>query len=271
MKIKNLIILIIFSLFFNFTLAQNKYNIFIDGVKLNIKPIIKNNLAYFPVQVVASNLKIRIQYSAASKFIRINDKKADIPFLILDKKFYLPIEEVAKAAGFGVEWDGEEESLKITSPKNKYETLTKKVQIESSETNTTYNPPLEKEETPPEAFIPRSASNGIFLLTVTNVELVNTIKDYYKPKNNYQFVVVYLSQQNISDLVQTYTGKFYLIDNHKNIYNFIEGLSNFWLIILRPGGNNFGYLVFEIPKEAKPSQLILQAINQAALSVSLSL
>ena len=118
-------------------------------------------------------------------------------------------------------------------------------------------------------FIPKSEANDIFRVTVTNIEFVNAIKDYYKPKPGYRFVVVYLSQQNISDEVQIYTGRFSLLDQNNNSYDYIEGLSNFWLIILRPGGINFGYLVFEIPSDAKPMYLVLHGLNRSPLSVAL--
>ena len=59
------------------------------------------------------------------------------------------------------------------------------------------------------------------------------------------------------------------MDNRKQLYNFVEGLSNFWLVVLRPGGNNFGYLVFEIPEAANPTNLILQTSNSNPLSVSI--
>ena len=118
-------------------------------------------------------------------------------------------------------------------------------------------------------FIPRSEKNNIFRVTITNMEYVDSIKDYYKPKPGYRFVVVYLSQQNISDAVQIYTGRFSLLDQNNSSYDYIEGLSNFWLVILRPGGINFGYLVFEIPADAKPMSAVLHALNQQPLTVKL--
>lgn len=118
-------------------------------------------------------------------------------------------------------------------------------------------------------FIPRSEKNNTFRVTITNVEYVDSIKDYYKPKPGYRFVIVYLSQQNISEEVQIYTGRFSLLDQNNHSYDYIEGLSNFWLVILRPGGINFGYLVFELPADSKPMSTILHALNQAPLTVNL--
>jgi len=78
-----------------------------------------------------------------------------------------------------------------------------------------------------------------------------------------------LSQQNISDEVQIYSGKFSLVDNTRTAYDYLEGLSNFWLIVLRPGGINFGYLVFEIPASSKPMQLVLHSQTRPPLTAEL--
>ncbi len=118
-------------------------------------------------------------------------------------------------------------------------------------------------------YSPRSRSNDLFQVTVTNIESVNAIKDYYKPKPGFQFLIVYISQQNVSDEVQVYTGRFSLLDTTNHSYDYIEGLSNFWLVILRPGGLNFGYLVFEIPDDASPHQLALHGLNRPPLTVEL--
>ena len=118
-------------------------------------------------------------------------------------------------------------------------------------------------------YVPRSAQNSVFQVTVTNLENVTVIRDFYRPRTGYKFVVVYLSQQNISEQVQIYTGRFSLLDQKNTSYDYIEGLSNFWLVILRPFGINFGYLVFEVPVDARPMSLVLHALNQAPLSLNL--
>lgn len=118
-------------------------------------------------------------------------------------------------------------------------------------------------------YVPRSAQNSVFQVTVTNLEHVTVIKDFYRPRTGYKFVVVYLSQQNISEQVQIYTGRFSLLDQKNTSYDYIEGLSNFWLVILRPFGINFGYLVFEVPVDSKPMSVVLHALNQAPLTLNL--
>ena len=120
-----------------------------------------------------------------------------------------------------------------------------------------------------EAFVPRSGSNYLFRVSVSNVEEVTSIKDYYKPRTGYKFVIVYLSQQNVSNEVQIYSGQFALVDQFNVSYEYLDTLSNFWLVVLNPGGLNFGYMVFEIPENAKPIALVLHGLNMPPLSVTL--
>jgi hypothetical protein len=118
-------------------------------------------------------------------------------------------------------------------------------------------------------FIPRTVKNNIFSVTVSNLEELDLIKGFYKPASGNQYVIVYLSQTNISDEIQIYTGTFSLLDENNKVYDYIEGLSNFWLVILKPGGTNFGYLVFELPTDAHPANLVLHTLNQKPLIVNL--
>jgi len=118
-------------------------------------------------------------------------------------------------------------------------------------------------------YVPKSAQNNVFHVTVTNMETTSNIKDFYHPRPGYKFVIVYLSQQNVSNEVQIYTGRFSLLDQQNRSHDYIEGLSNFWLVILRPYGINFGYLVFEMPADAQPTRLALHALNQSPLTLNL--
>lgn len=135
----------------------------------------------------------------------------------------------------------------------------------------TFNPPSNSSspgEGVAEAFIPKSEVNAIFQVTVSNLEEVSSIKDYYKPKPGYKFVLVYLQQQNVSNEVQIYTGKFSLVDQKNSSFEALDKLSNFWLVVLRPGGIIMGYLVYEIPEDSKPMAVVLNGLNMAPLSVA---
>lgn len=119
-------------------------------------------------------------------------------------------------------------------------------------------------------FSQKSAKNSVFSVTVTDMEEISVIKNRYNASAGNKYFVIYVSQQNISPEVQIYTGKFTLSDENSNIYDYMEGLSNYWLSILKPGGVNYGYLVFEVPKSSRASKLILNALNQPPLSIDLT-
>ncbi|MHB2019478.1 MAG: stalk domain-containing protein [Candidatus Xenobia bacterium] len=121
----------------------------------------------------------------------------------------------------------------------------------------------------PEAYQPRTAANGVFSVTVTNVQSESTHRSHYSPRPGYKFVVVYLSQQNVSAEAQIYTGTFTLVDQRGASFDPAEGLSNFFLAVLRPYGVNFGYLTFEIPEESQPTRLVLTVPTGTGLSVEL--
>ncbi len=119
------------------------------------------------------------------------------------------------------------------------------------------------------AFEPVSQRNGVYSVTVTNIEEVKNIKNIYNAAAGSKYWIVYISQQNISSEAQIYTGKFTIVDENSKVYDYLEGLSNYWLAILKPGGVNYGYLVFEVPENARPSMLVLNALSQPPLSVGL--
>jgi hypothetical protein len=118
-------------------------------------------------------------------------------------------------------------------------------------------------------FFSRTGSNGVFSVTVTKMNYITEIKSFYRPRQGFKFVMVYLSQKNISSATQVYTGTFSLVDHQNITYKHIESLSNFWVVILRPGGVNSGYLVFEVPIDARPSKIMLEGLEQSNLSVVL--
>lgn len=118
-------------------------------------------------------------------------------------------------------------------------------------------------------FAQKNGKNSVFSVTVTDMEEISVIKNRYNASAGNKYFVIYVSQQNISPDVQIYTGKFTLSDENSHIYDYMEGLSNYWLSILKPGGVNYGYLVFEVPQNSRASKLILNALNQPPLAIDL--
>lgn len=120
-----------------------------------------------------------------------------------------------------------------------------------------------------DVFVPRSTQNAAFQLTITNFEVVGSFKGYYQPRGGHVFAIVYLSQKNVSGAAQVYPGKLHLADSDGHTYDAMDELSNFWPVIMRPYGINFGYLVYEIPDSVAPSQVVLTTVGNPPLSVNL--
>ena len=119
----------------------------------------------------------------------------------------------------------------------------------------------------PETYQPRIAANGVFSVTVTNVESEASHRSHYSPRPGYKFVVVYLSQQNVSQEARCTPDV--QPGGQRGRLEPAEGLSNFFLAVLRPYGINFGYLTFEIPEESQPTRLVLAVPNGPGLAVGL--
>ncbi|MCD6309559.1 MAG: DUF4352 domain-containing protein, partial [Candidatus Eremiobacteraeota bacterium] len=236
----------------------------------------------------ATALKAEIDYDTNTGIMKVDGKPLQCKLLIKGGAIFVPVEAVVNAIGGTMRISGKRGIIRINtkkiSPEPKPTTLPTPVFLPTpSPVQTPVKPsphvpvPFPATTMTPvpipagrdKIFTPVSAENSAFRVLVTNVETVSMIKDYYRPRPNYKFIIVYVQQQNISNEVQIYTGRFTLLDRRRNSYDYIEGLSNFWLIILRPGGINFGYIVFEIPESSQVGSLILHTINQAPLEVRL--
>jgi hypothetical protein len=122
-----------------------------------------------------------------------------------------------------------------------------------------------------EAFLPQGAHNGVFQVFISHVEEVEKIKNYYTPMPGRKFIILYITQQNISDELQIYPGEFNLFDEMNSQYTPLDRLSNFWATMLRPGGLRLGYLVFEIPVTSRPSRIVLHGNNIIPLTINLNM
>lgn len=338
-------------------LAQSTfYTVYVNGVKVSGYPLLRDGVAYLPVNTLAQVLGLNIRWDSSLNIIKVNDRMVAARPLNEEGRIYLPVEAIAQSVGGSVEWDGRNQAIRITSgsgvaaspsetpltvpvgpvvdrtrprtqplpavtpptvvlppynppvasypgqnPSGGYPTPTNTlpypspsayptpaagtslppVQPPSAQPRMTPNlelpPPVGVQgagEPPPSyasrtVYVPKTAQNNVFAVTVTNIESVASIKDFYHPRPGHRFVIVYLSQQNVSDEVQIYTGRFSLLDQNNHSHDYIEGLSNFWLVILRPYGINFGYLVFEVPVDSQPTRLALHALNQSPLTLNL--
>lgn len=350
--------------------AEAPASVFVNGMRVDVVPIVREGTAYLPIQTLAQAMKAEIKWNAKMNCVTIDNRTVSAAVINNGGRIYIAAESCIGAAGGTVNFDGRNnriiidtagsgntsssvQSANITAAGSKktagaqtqagsptFKTSNSSLSVSpsagtpsytvtspavsspvrsasaapaSSQTGTpaSYAPnqiqtksSLRPADAPPylssnlqagpikgmpdtitggsaampsnaqrpqngSVYVPKHSENQVFRVTVTNLETISILKDFYRPKEGFKYVVVYLSQQNISQQVQIYTGRFSLMDQKSNSYDYIEGLSNFWLVILRPYGVNFGYLVFEVPADSKPVSLLLHSLNQAPLAVEL--
>lgn len=260
--------------------------VYLNGQATKFVPLVKGYVNFLTINELSNIITSKIEYNACSKEAKINNFPVNLKADPITKngKTYLPLESIVSAAGGAVSFDAGKNILKITMAKKQTSTYKKPVTIKitpvKTETVTVTKPapsPAPTQQPAPAAidddskpFIPRSDSNGIYKVTVTNVEKASVLKGNYPAKAGYKYIIVYFSQQNVTDSIQSYTGKFYLLDDSNNQYSWVSGISNYWTVFFKPGGISFAYLVFEIPLFAQPAYLYLDMGNKPPVRVALS-
>lgn len=245
--------------------------------------LVSKGVVYVPVRPVAAALGVPCKWVPARKRLVINGRTVTGKAIRYNNMIYVAYTAVAGCSGMPVIFDGASGRVVFNPPTDadgvvsyvgmgaapKVSRPSGTVPVRSSVA------PSKRVQQPPaagfinEPFIPVVGENDVFKVAVTNLENTDKVKAQSVSKPGNKFVVVHLSQQNVSNEVQIYTGKFALMDNTKRIYEYSEGLSNFWLVVLRPGGSNFGYIVFEVPQNAEPSKIILSTTSRPPLVLGL--
>lgn len=246
--------------------------VYVDNQDIGVTALERNGVSYVPVTALALALKTSILWNPATEEIVVNGKPFSSVAFMQSGVLYVPVEAVARGLGIPVEWDGRNGAIRLESRPGAADTAGPMVSDTAPEEPPAVPVPdsSQSSDASNEGFyVPRTSANADFSVTVTNVESSHLVKDYYKPGEGKRFVVVHVSEQNISDQIQMYTGKFTLEDSEGNSYDYLDGLSNFYLQILRPGGINFGTLIFEVPENAAPGSLILQTYGNSPLRIPL--
>lgn len=245
--------------------------------------LVSKGVVYVPVRPVAAALGVPCKWVPARKRLVINGRTVTGKAIRYNNMIYVAYTAVAGCSGMPVIFDGASGRVVFNPPTDadgvvsyvgmgaapKVSRPSGTVPVRGSVA------PSKRVQQPPaagfinEPFIPVVGENDVFKVAVTNLENTDKVKAQSVSKPGNKFVVVHLSQQNVSNEVQIYTGKFALMDNTKRIYEYSEGLSNFWLVVLRPGGSNFGYIVFEVPQNAEPSKIILSTTSRPPLVLGL--
>ncbi|MDQ7826244.1 MAG: DUF4352 domain-containing protein [Candidatus Eremiobacteraeota bacterium] len=240
--------------------AQVSYvTVTVNGKALKEKAIYVEGLVYLPVDAIANALGVSYEWDPSKKRITFNGKPLTGKAIKIQGVLYVPSVSVAENTNGRIKMDPQSKALSIFTGKD----------IGVKTPTPTHTPVATPIQSVNEPFIPIKAENDVFKVTITNLETVTTVKGQNTSRSGNKFIIIYLSQQNISNEVQIYTGKFALVDSSRQVYEYQESLSNFWLLVLRPGGNNFGYLVFEIPVNVQPMQVVLSTTTRPPLTLNL--
>ena len=267
------------------------------------KAYIFNNISYVDTQVLASILDSPVYWDPNEKALIVSNLRVYTKAVVYKNKLLIALRDVLVPLGYQIKWDQLNRIITIYKPTYKSNTSKANLKIENNEIenkdinnnkNDNYKNTDKKDtkkyeipfidnndngdskninklpvSTPPTVFIPRSASNEEFKITVSELKEVKLIKGLYTPQPGFKFIVLTVSQQNLSNKVQLYTGKFVLYDDKGYKYDYIEGLSSYILQVLLPSGMNFGTLVFEIPENNIPSKLVLETYGSTPITLSL--
>ena len=277
---RNLAVLIfgILITLLSFSKIEAAEKLFINRNDTGSKIILSNGTAYIPLEVVAEKLGTYVAWFPSSRIVIFNGVQIS-QFVRRNGIIYASAKEVANTFGGAIKYNKQTRDLYLSVGNMPFNNVANKSNSIDDDLTTVYpSRPESKLSTymtnipaiqSKGAFAQKSGKNSVFSVTVTDMEEISVIKNRYNASAGNKYFVIYVSQQNISSDVQIYTGKFTLSDENSHIYDYMEGLSNYWLSILKPGGVNYGYLVFEVPKSSRASKLILNALNQPPLAIDL--
>ncbi|MCX7972205.1 MAG: copper amine oxidase N-terminal domain-containing protein [bacterium] len=295
------IIFLVLIMIFVFSESPKKAELIYNDTKLSAYII--NNTAYLSKEDLSYILGSPITWNKEERVIIVENMRIYARIAIYKSQLLLAIKDVLPPLGYQIKWDQQTRTVRIIPPSNKNQEYKAKVKIESSKNSeenrdseenrhnqkskgkskdsSTYQIPFidsgsdksQKDVKPEQSlqvvFIPRSAWNEEYKVTVSDMKESKIYKGMYNAQIGYKFVIISVSQQNLSNKVQLYTGKFVLFDNRNIRYEYIEGLSSYVLQILMPMGINFGTLVFEVPETSIPSKLVLETYGSTPIVINL--
>ncbi len=291
---KFLFFLNLFLISFIFSQTIQKADLIYEGNKFNAYLI--KNTSYLTKEDLSYIIGSPVRWDPKEKVVLIDNLRIYAKTVIYKGELLLGIKEILTPLGYQIKWDQASRTVTIIPPSAKSTEQKAKVKIQNNnndqENNNDSNKNINKKdryEIPfvdsnkndnskdnmkerqalQVVFIPRSAFNEEYKVTVSDLKESRVYKGMYNSQSGFKFVIINVSQQNLSNKVQLYTGKFVLFDNRNSRYEYIEGLSSYILQILMPNGINFGTLVFEIPETSIPSKLVLETYGSTPIIINL--
>ncbi|MBS2034665.1 hypothetical protein JST97_06750 [bacterium] len=284
--------------------AEGTLTVFCNSVPVKLNAITRNGVAYYPVEPVVNAFGADMYWNPTVHSLRVDRKNIEIEPVFVGEDIYLPLETIAEALGASATWNpGQGEVVlnrtkRLNAPNN-----VPMVSFQGSHipedatggghTKSNLQPPpsvpvrpapgqpdpigaqrvsseLNREkEGSGDIYTPRVARNAAFQVTVTNLEVVDSIRGHHQPRNGHRFIVIYVSQKNVTMQPVLNPGTFFVQDQSGNDFEPMMEFSNFMGVVLKPYGINFGYFVYELPTQSVPVRLVLVTTNQSPVEVNL--
>lgn len=284
--------------------ADAPLTVYCNSVPVKISSITRNGQSYYPVEPVVSAFGADMYWNPTVRSLRVDRKNIEIEPVFIGEEIYLPLETIAEALGASATWNpGQGEVVlnrtkRLNSPNNIPMVSFQGSHLPDDSTGGGYlKNNLQPAPTVPtrpapgapdpvagqrvtaalnrekegagDIYTPRIARNAAFQVTVSNLEVVETIRGHHQPRNGHRFVVIYVSQKNVTMQPVLNPGTFFVQDQQGNDFEPMMEFSNFMGVILKPYGINFGYFVYELPTQSVPVRLVLVTTNQSPVQVNL--
>lgn len=284
--------------------ADGSLTVYCNSVPVKVNAILRNGVAYYPVQPVIAAFGADMYWNPTVRALRIDRKNIEIEPVFIGEEIYLPLETMAEALGASATWNPGQGEVVLNRTKRpeaiNNPPLTSFQGSHIPEDYTTggrtpsnLQPPpsvpvrpqqgtpdpvaaqrvarqLEREQAGAgDIYTPRVARNAAFQVTVTNLEVIDSIRGHHQPRNGHRFIVVYVSQKNVTMQPVLNPGTFFVQDQEGNDFEPLMEFSNFMGVVLKPYGINFGYFVYELPTQSVPIRLVLVSTTQSPVMVNL--
>jgi hypothetical protein len=283
---------------------QGPLTIYCNSVPVKVAPIQRNGVDFYPIAPVVEAFGADMYWNPTVRALRIDRKNIEIEPVFIGDQIFLPLETVAEALGASATWNPGRSEVVLNRTKRHGATNNAPMTsfqgghlpedyTTGGRTPSQLQPPpttpvrpapgspdplagqrvaaaLERDKSGAgDIYTPRVARNAAFQVTVTNLELVDQIRGVHQPRNGHRFVVVYVSQKNVTMNPVLNPGVFYIQDQVGNDYEPLTDFSNFMGVALKPYGINFGYFVYELPTQSVPIRLVLVSTSQSPVQVNL--
>jgi hypothetical protein len=284
--------------------ADGSLTVYCNSVPVKLNAILRNGVAYYPVQPVVSAFGADMYWNPTVRSLRIERKNIEIEPVFIGEEIYLPLETMAEALGASATWNpgqgevvlnrGKKPGALNNPPMTSFQgSHLPEDYTTGGRTPSNLQPPpsvpvrpqagapdpvaaqrvarqLEREQSGAgDIYTPRVARNAAFQVTVTNLEVIDSIRGHHQPRNGHRFIVVYVSQKNVTMQPVLNPGVFFVQDQEGNDFEPLMEFSNFMGVVLKPYGINFGYFVYELPTQSVPIRLVLVTTAQSPVMVNL--